>query len=183
MLKIKVAIGAESYDEVSNEFVNSDYFTLELEHSLASLSKWESEYEKPFLGDAEKTAEETLFYVQHCMTLTENPPEEIFQKLSTENFLAIQKYINAKRTAETFHEPPGRPGGVRPVTTAKVIYGWLVALRIPFEVQYWHLNEVFTLVKVCNAQSKPPVKMSRAEAARQQAALNAKRRAEMGSGG
>lgn len=182
MLKIKIGIGTEDFDEANNKFVNSDYFTLELEHSLASLSKWESEFEKPFL-DGEKTAEETRFYIKECMVLTENPPEDFLEKLSKKNFDDIQAYINAKRSATWFNDKQGRPVGPRPIVTSAVIYAWMVGLRIPFEAQYWHLNELFTLIKVCHEQNKPPKKMGRAEAARQQAALNAQRRAQMGTGG
>lgn len=184
MLKINVAIGTEEFDEATNKFVNSEYFTLELEHSLASLSKWEAEFEKPFYGKDEKTVEETLFYIRECMVLTENPPGWIFQELSKENYDDIQKYINAKRTATWFNDPKNRPAGPQnQIITAEVIYGWMVALRIPFETQHWQLNRLFTLVKVVNEQGKQPKKMGRAEAARQQAALNAKRRAELGTRG
>lgn len=183
MLKIKVAVGAEGFDEATSTFVNSEYFTLELEHSLASLSKWESKYEKPFLGHTDKTVEETLFYIQECMTLTKNPPGEIFDKLSKENFEAVQKYIDAKESATWFNEPKNRPAGSRQVITAEVMYGWMVALRIPFETEQWHLNRLLTLIKVCNEQRQTPKKMGRSEAARQQAALNAQRQAQMGTRG
>lgn len=181
MLEITVPL-SENYDEATSRFITTGY-VLQLEHSLASLSKWESEFEKPFLNKTDKTTEETLFYIQRCMVLTKNPPEEIFQKLSEQNFAQIQKYINAKRTATWFNEKNQRPGPPRQIITSAVIYGWMVALRIPFETQYWHLNELFALIRVCGEQSKPAKKIGRAEAARQQAALNAQRRAEMGTRG
>ena len=107
-----------------------------------------------------------------------------FRKTFKYNFDDIQKYINGKGTATWFNEPKNRPLGPRnQIITAEVIYGWMVALRIPFETEGWYLNRLFTLIKVVNEQGKPPKKMGRAEAARQQAALNAKRRAEMGSRG
>lgn len=180
MLTITVPL-SEDYDEATQQFITTGY-RLELEHSLASLSKWESVFKKPFLSDGEKTIEETLFYIRECMVLTKNPPEEIFQKLSKENYAEIQSYINDKRSATWFNDPKNRPG-TKPIITSAVIYGWMVALRIPFETQHWHLDELFTLVRVCNEQSKPPKKMGRGEAARQQASLNAKRKAEMGTRG
>lgn len=183
MLKINVAIGAEEFDEATNKFVNSDHFTLELEHSLASLSKWESNFEKPFLGDAEKTTEETLFYIHDCMVVTKDYPPDIFDKFSKGNYDAIQGYIDGKQSATWFNEPKNRPANSRQTITAEVIYGWMIALRIPFETQYWHLNRLLTLIKVCNEQTKTPKKMSRGDAARQQAALNAKRQAAMGTRG
>lgn len=180
MLTVSVVL-SEDFNEKTNEFVTNSY-ELELEHSLASLSKWESRFEKPFLGYDEKTTEETLYYIQHCMVVTKNPPGEIFQNLSEKNYLEIQEYINKKETATTFSDR-NRPLGGRQIITAEVIYGWMVALRIPFETQYWHINKLFTLIKVCNEQSKPPEKMSRAEAARQQAALNAARQKQLGTRG
>lgn len=180
MLRIVVPT-SESYDEVNQVFITHGV-ELELEHSLESLSKWEENFEKPFLTDDEKTAEETLFYVQHCMCRTKNPPGEIFQKFSKTNHDEIQAYINAKRTATWFKDQK-RPG-TRQIITAEVVYGWMVALRIPFEpCQSWHLNKLFTLIKVCNEQNQPKKKMSRSDAARQQAALNAQRQAQMGTRG
>jgi len=172
----------ESFDEATNTFITNGY-ELDLEHSLVSLSKWESRYEKPFLSKEEKTVEETLFYIRECMLLTKNPPEEIFQEFSKDNYTQIQQYINAKRTATWFNEPKDRPGPQQ-ILTSGVIYGLMVALRIPFEpTQNWHLSELLTLIKVCNEQSKPPKKMGRGEAARQQAALNAQRQAQWGTRG
>jgi hypothetical protein len=148
------------------------------------LSKWESHFEKPFLNAEEKTEEEVLFYIEKCMLRTKNPQGEIFQKLSKNNYDAVQDYINAKRSATWFKETKDRPtGGSRQIITAAVIYGWMVHLRIPFETQHWHLNELFTLIKVCNEQTKTPTKVSRSEAARQQAELNAQRKKQLGTRG
>ena len=184
MLKIIIPL-AETFDEDKSEFVVVDSFELKLEHSLLSVSKWEEEFEKPFLGKDEKTVEETLFYIQECMLLGKNPPGEIWEKLSKGNVESIQTYINGKRTATWFNEPPERrPMGLRnQIITSEVIYGWMVGLKIPFETQSWYLNRLFTLIKVCNEQTKPPKKMGRAETARQQHALNEKRKAEMRSRG
>ena len=57
MLKITVP-AAEFWDEIREEFVYKKEQTLQLEHSLVSLSKWESKWNKAFLGKQEKTDEE-----------------------------------------------------------------------------------------------------------------------------
>lgn len=180
MLTITVPL-SESFDEETSEFVVTTSFDLEFEHSLVTLSKWESVYEKPFLSKDEKSVEETFFYIHDCMLQTKNPPGEILQKLSQKHYDEIKAYMVAKRGAEWFRDEK-RPG-VHQTITSKVIYAWMVNLRIPFEAQHWHLNELLTLVRVCNEQKTPPRKMSRTDAMRQQASLNAQRRQQLGTRG
>jgi hypothetical protein len=180
MLTIVVP-GVEMFDESTNEFVTKDDTTLELEHSLVSLSKWESEYEKPFLGKETKTTEEVFAYIK-LMTLTPNIPPEVYLKLSQENILAVNKYIEAKMTATWFSDPPGAPPS-KEVITAELIYYWMITFQIPFECQYWHINRLFTLIRVCNAKQSKPKKMSRAEIAARNRELNARRREQLGTSG
>lgn len=181
MLRITVP-GVEAFDEDSNTFVTLGDVELELEHSLASLSKWESEFGKAFLGKDEKTTEEVIAYVK-AMTLTPDIPDDTYQKLSSENVEAINDYIGDTQTATRFNDPPGQTSRNRETITAELIYYWMVMFQIPFECQFWHLNRLFTLIRVCNLKQSKPKKMSKNEIATRQRELNAKRKAELGTRG
>lgn len=180
MLVIRVG-ETEVYDESTSEFARQGGSTLRLEHSLLSLSKWESRHEKAFLGDKEKSAEEVLDYVM-CMCLDPETPPEVFQQLSKENFEAINDYIERKMTATWFSDQPGAPR-TRDIITAELIYYWMTVFQIPFECENWHLNRLFTLIRICNIKQSKPKKMSRNELARRNRELNAQRKAQLGTTG
>lgn len=181
MLRIAVPLTPEKWDEEKEEFVSAKYQILQLEHSLLSLSKWESKWCKPFLSNDNKTDEETLDYIKH-MSLTPNVDPSVYDHLTAENIDAINKYINAPMTATTFFEDKNNKRN-REVITAELIYYWMIALNIPFECQKWHLNRLLTLVRVCNIKNAPPKKMSKRATANRYAQLNAARRRQHNSKG
>lgn len=175
MLTIVVP-GRELFDERTQEFYTIKECVLEMEHSLVSLSKWESKWNKAFLTKDDKTVEETLDYIK-CMTLTENVDPLVYSCLTNENIQAINNYISAPMTATTIYDEK-KPQGRGETITSELIYYWMVSLNIPFECQHWHLNRLITLVRVCNVKNAPPEKHSKAELAARTASLNAKRRAK-----
>lgn len=183
MLTIVVP-GTEYWDEIQEEFVYSDERTLELEHSLASISKWESEYCKPFFSKENKTHEETLFYIK-CMTLTPNVESEVYDRLTNDNINKVNAYIEHSRTATWFGEEKSKKkaGSRNKQVTSELIYYWMTVYNIPSEYQYWHLNRLITLVRVCEAESNPPDKKSKRDIMSSNAARNAARRARTGSKG
>lgn len=160
---------------------SDEIIELNFEHSLISLSKWEQKYQKPFFSKDKKTAEDSAFYFQ-CMLLTKKPPEGILNRLKQDQVTAITDYINDKQTATWFREDP-RQKASSEVITAELIYYWLVQFNIPFEVQYWHLNRLMTLVKIAGIKQTKPKPMSKAQQAEQYRNLNAQRRAALGSSG
>lgn len=175
MLQITIPAD-EFWDEEKEEYVYSKEWTLQLEHSLLSLSKWESKYCKPFITKDEKTAEETLDYIKY-MTISQNIPTSVYSRLSRQNIEEINAYISAPMTATTVSEGNGK-GGKKEVVTSELIYYWMIALNIPFECQKWHLNRLLMLIRVCNAKNAPAKKSNTGSKnlANQYAALNRARR-------
>lgn len=180
MLQITVPAN-ELWDGEKCEFIPVKEQILQLEHSLISLSKWESKWNKAFFSKKEKTYEETIDYIR-CMTITQNVKQEVYQVLTKENFEEINKYIEAPMTATTFSNQHGGRGG-REVITSELIYYWMIALNIPFECQKWHINRLLTLIRVFEIKNTPPKKMSRNEIMSRNAALNAARRKSMNTKG
>lgn len=185
MLQITIPeVVSEKFNDETNEFVYeivSKAQTLQLEHSLISLSKWESKWCKPFLSSSDKTDEETIDYIR-CMTLTSNVKPEVYYNLSAENIAQVDEYINAPMTATTFNNN-GQSATNREVITAELVYYWMICNSIPFECQKWHLNRLLALIRVCNIKNTPAKKMSRSEVMTRNASLNAARRAKLKSKG
>lgn len=173
MLRITIP-ATEQWDESKNEFVYTKSQSLSLEHSLVSLSKWESKWCKPFFAKEPKTVEETIDYIR-CMTLTQNVDVDIYNYLTNENIVQVNKYIEAPMTA-TWFKDTGNKTSNREQITAELIYYWMISLGIPFECQKWHLNRLLTLIRVCNVKNQPPKKMSKKQILSRNAALNAARR-------
>jgi hypothetical protein len=179
MLRLELTV-VEGFDESTERFVAAESMVVELEHSLLSLSKWESRWELPFLGPQKKTMEQTLDYIR-MMNLGAEFPEDIFSKFNAENFDAVNQYIDAKMSATTFNDRQDAKS--REVITAELIYYWMISLGIPFECEGWHLNRLLTLIKVCNLKNAPKKKMSSAQAGQEARRLNEERRSQLGTKG
>jgi len=178
MLKITIP-AREMFNEETQEFFTIKEYTLQLEHSLVSLSKWEAKWNIPFLAKNEKTVEQTIDYIR-CMTITQNIDDDVYYGLSTKNVEDINNYIQAPMTATTFRKEIKKSSEV---ITSELIYYWMVALNIPMECQRWHLNRLLTLIRICNIKNTPPKKMSKRELMSRNAALNAARRKQLNTNG
>ncbi|NCE64070.1 hypothetical protein D1159_05580 [Pseudoflavonifractor sp. 524-17] len=168
MLEITIP-ETELFDGVEN-FIYAKGQTLRLEHSLVSLSKWESKWHKPFLSK-KKTREESIDYVR-CMTLTQNVDPSVYKAITPAILREVNAYIDAPMTATTVRNTK-KGGANREVVTAEIIYYWMIFHNIPFECQKWHLNRLLTLINVCNAKGQKPQKIPRSEQFAQNRILNA----------
>ena len=178
----------EGFDETSQEFVYTPRTTLQLEHSLISISKWEAKWHKPFLQSSDNlTSDEIIDYIK-CMTISPGKVDDkIYYLLTKDKVDVITDYIRNPMTATWFKEEKNKPKS-REVITSELIYYWMVALQIPFECQKWHLNRLLTLIRVCNAKNEESMpnkknKLTKGELMSRNAALNAQRKARLNSKG
>lgn len=181
MPKTIVIPAADYWDAKNEEFIYKPQVTLVIEHSLVSLSKWESKWHKPFLSKQQKTTEEIIDYIR-CMTITQNVSPDVYYRLSNENVQEINDYIDDPMTATWFRKEESHSTNHK-VVTNELIYYWMVTLQIPWEAQKWHLNRLLTLIKVCQAENKPQKNMKMNDVYRRNASLNAARRSKYHSKG
>lgn len=173
--------GSEFYDEERNEFIYVKPVRLRLEHSLISLSKWEAKWRKPLLEMREFTLEEFSSYVR-CMTLNQNVDPMVYQTLTTADYAAVQAYMGDSHTATTFSDNTPRTLN-REIMTAELIYYYMVAYRVPFECQKWHLGRLITLLRICGIKNQPERKISQRDLADRNRRLNELRRKRLNTKG
>lgn len=175
MLEITIP-AYELFDDVAQEFILEDEKILKLEHSLISISKWESRWNKPFLSNSDKSNEEIMDYIR-CMTINKGVPETAYLYVTNKQLQEINKYISAPMTATTVNDKKG--GGSKEVLTSELIYYYMIASNIPFECEKWHLNRLLTLIRVCGVKNGKPEKQPQSEVMRNNAALNAARKKQL----
>lgn len=178
MLKVVIP-ETEMYDETKEEFVTFKEQVLHLEHSLISLSKWESKWMKPFWSDEIKTREESIDYIR-CMTINQ-VNDDIYKGIQDSIILKVNEYIESPMSATIVSRINKDTN--REVVTSELIYYWMIALNIPFECQKWHLNRLLKLINVCDIKSNPGKKMSKQEIYDRNRELNRKRREKLNSKG
>jgi len=171
----------EFFNEETQEFQVVGGVELELEHSLISLSKWESKLKKPYLSKDEKTPEEIRYYIE-AMIISPIFPRGILGRMTQEHITEVLRYIESSESATTFGTMPETKGRGETITS-ELIYYWMVAFNIPFETERWHLNRLFALIRICNLKNSKPKKMTKAELMARNRKINAERREKYGTSG
>lgn len=174
---------SEFYNEELNEFIEVKAITLELEHSLISVSKWESKWKKPYISETEKTTEEVIDYIR-CMTINKNVDPKVYKAIPPTELKKIVDYINDPMTATTFYDFGKKPARSSEYVTSELIYYWMTAYNIPFTCEKWNFNRLMTLIRVAGEKNNPEQEKMSPDAIRaQNRMLNEKRRAAMKSKG
>lgn len=181
MLRITVP-EKELWDERNQVFIQVKEQTLQLEHSLVSLSKWESKWRKSFLKHKDKSLEETIDYVR-CMTITQNVNPNVYLCLTDGNIADVNRYITDPMTATYLSNDDSSEGKSNDVVTAELIYYWMIAFNIPVEFQKWHLNRLLTLIRVCEMKNRSGKKKNPKDIMRRNRARNAYNRKRFNSKG
>ncbi len=188
---LEILVGAiELFDDNKQEFLNLPPTKLCLEHSLISISKWESKWHKPFLDNTDKLSQDEIVDYIKCMTISpNNVDEKVYLYMPKDSIEKILDYIRNPMTATWFSkEETKKAKHKKEILTSELIYYWMIALQIPFECQKWHLNRLLTLIKVCDVKNEesnpnPKNKPSQRQLMARAAALNAQRRAKLNSKG
>lgn len=171
----------EDYNDETMEFTKHKAQKLVLEHSLVSISKWESTWRKPFLGNDDKTVPETLDYIR-CMTLTQNVNPWVYTRITNDLLDKIQVYINTEQTATTFNDKQKR--GSKKIMTSEVIYFMIASHGLSMECQKWHLSRLMTLIRIAAIKNNPnKTKTNRRDIIENNQRLNKERREKYNSKG
>jgi hypothetical protein len=182
MLQLEIP-GGEFFNDETQEFVKTKPQKLLLEHSLLSVSKWESKWKKPFFSKQSKTPEEYIDYIR-CMTINSNVDPLAYDNISVAHFRKIMEYIDDPHTATTFSNRYGRKSKRARTITSELLYFWMFANGIPKECEKWHLNRLMTLIRIFSIENDPDAKkMSRSAIYQQNRELNEARRAKYHTSG
>ena len=182
MLRLTIK-SAEYWDERKNEFFTLEGQTLELEHSLYSISLWEMKYQRPFFDKGPRTLVELQDYVRF-MTLTKDVNPLLFRALTKDNIKDVENYMQNPMSATTIHDKPsskGRRNGE--LVTSELIYYWMAACQIPFTCEMWNIHRLMNLIRIYNIKNDTNNVKPKGAALRDQAALNRARRAALNSKG
>lgn len=168
----------EYYDETKNEFRMIKQQKLVLEHSLLSISKWESKWNKSFFKYVYTSKSKLLDYIR-CMTITPNVDPLVYFNLSEDNIKEISDYIKAPMSATVFYEEKHNSVNKKnKEITSELIYYWMAKFNLPFDVcEKWHFNRLQALLRICAIESGDN-KMNKQQTMMSNREINALRRAK-----
>ena len=182
MLPITIR-GGEHWDEDLEMFTYTKDVHLKLEHSLLSISNWETKWHVPYF-ETELTDEQALSYIK-CMTLNKEVDDDVYNYLSIENVKEIHDYMIDTMTASSvgrISDKMNKRGEKRKRVTSELIYYWMIQFNIPFTCERWHINRLIMLIEICAEENRPKNKKNsgktQKEIAAEYRAINAANKAK-----
>ncbi len=176
----------EWFNSDTEEFVYTKSSTIQMEHSLISLARWESKWKKAFLDRIQELTPEEIIDYFRCMTINSKVDPTVFLAIWDDISLRnrVLEYINDPMSAVKFKEDPHKPhSSIKDSLTSDLIYFWMIANNIPFECEKWHVNRLLTLIRICGIKNGGDKQMSKMDLMRRNKALNAARRKSLHSRG
>ena len=162
----KIYIPAQDlWDESRGEFISIKEHKLTLEHSLVSLTKYESNWHTPFLSPEEKTQEQVMDYIR-CMVMGDDYDDNFIYALTPQDLKKIETYIATDQTASTI---PEEKNNTEPksneLMTSELIYYYLGQIQcLTPTIENWHLSRTLTLIRIASWKQKPEKELNKKEA-------------------
>ena len=153
---------------------------LKFEHSLLSLSKWESKHKKAFLATPMKTSTDMIEYFED-MLLNPEVGSDLIYRLTPEQLDELSNYVNDPMTASSVPKDNARPS--RETVTSELIYYWMVALKINWAAESWHLNRLMMLIQITNYKQQPEKKRAKSDMLNKWREANARNKERFGTNG
>lgn len=184
-----INLGDELFDEETNTFLHPVGKKLHLEHSLLSISKWEAEWEIPFLN-TDKTSEQSLSYIK-CCVLDDDFDELLLNTLSDKNILDFNAYLSKGMTAKKIIDlrsslsqkrKSRRPASQKALTSEDIYYS-MIQFHVWKECEEWPLQRLLSLLQLCSLKSNSTGEMSKSDQAKFYREENARRKAKYHTNG
>jgi len=186
-LQLSIPENNRLWNPEKEEFIFCKAQTLTLEHSLVSISKWESKWHKSFLENIKNITNEELMDYIKCMTMAPRASDDAYLVICHTPSLLKQviDYIGDPMTATVIYSDSNSPKGrSRDKITSELIYFLMINYNIPVEFQKWHLNRLLTLIRVCEIKTSTNNKaVSPQSIISRNRALNNARRKRLGTRG
>ena len=173
-----------SWDGHSKKLLTVPAIHLELEHSLMSISKWESKWKISFIENQNMTVPQFRDYVR-CMTMNRQKDPNVYQYLRQSDARRITEYIHDPMSARrlTTMRTKSKGGPSRVQMTSEYFYHLMIQYGIPFDCDKWHFERLLALIDCCSANNGGEKPMSYREKQQFYASLNAQRRQALNSKG
>lgn len=175
---LELEVSGEFYNEKSNQFHDLKPRKIRFEHSLLSLSEWESKWRVPFLKDDEKSDKQAIDYIR--MMALDPINEDELRIVVADHMEEIIHYISESHTATTissFSESVDRRSALhKQVWTSELIYFYMFSFGIPKECETWNLSRLMALIEIFSIKNSPSKKMSRRKTADMYRQINEQRR-------
>lgn len=169
----------EEFDGATSRFIIIKGGRYTFEHSLLSLSEWESKYRKPLLDRHDKKVSEFVDYIL-MMELSKTLDPRLINMDVVDKLSA---YVVDNPTATKIKQDQSTSHSSSFITSES-IYASMAMAQVPYSAETWNLNRLLNVLAIIGEKSNPKKKKrSRNEIMSEYRSLNQQRRAATGGKG